>query len=89
MAPTADSRETWQSSMIHITAEGRCFVLGCNQFVSKNMYPEEFQEELKNQPGIMSRGKTIAGPFLIKKEFYIAYFKQYKNNFFTYICASK
>jgi nitrilase len=71
LAPTADSRDTWQSSMVHIACEGRCFVLGCNQFVTKEMYPNEFQKELANQPEIMSSGgslivspsgKVLAGP---------------------------
>jgi nitrilase len=35
LAPTADSREVWQATMRHIALEGRCFVLGCNQFVTK------------------------------------------------------
>ena len=35
LAPTADSRESWQSTMLHIALEGRCFVLACNQFVQK------------------------------------------------------
>ena len=71
LAPTADSRDTWQSSMVHVACEGRCFVLGCNQFVTKEMYPNEFQKELINQPEIMSSGgsvivspsgKVLAGP---------------------------
>jgi len=59
LAPTADSRDTWQSSMIHIASEGRCYVLGCNQFVTKNMYPKELREQLKDQPEIMSRGGSV------------------------------
>jgi nitrilase len=59
LAPTADSRDNWQSSMIHIASEGRCYVLGCNQFVTKEMYPEEFQVQLKEQSKIMSRGGSV------------------------------
>lgn len=73
LAPTADARDTWQATMIHIACEGRCFVLGCNQFVTKEMYPNDLPgiEELANQPDIMCRGgsvivspmgKILAGP---------------------------
>ena len=66
MAPTADHRKTWQSTMQHIACEGRCFVLGCNQFVTKDMYPADLEtlEELENQPDIMCRGgSVIVSPF--------------------------
>jgi len=61
LAPTADSRDTWQSTMKHIACEGRCFVLGCNQFVTKNMYPTDLEaiEELADQPDIMCRGGSV------------------------------
>ncbi len=73
LAPTADSRDTWQATLRHIACEGRCFVLGCNQFVTKDMYPPEMPgiEELADQPEIMCRGGSaivsplgdvIAGP---------------------------
>lgn len=63
LAPTADSRDTWQSTLRHIACEGRCFVLGCNQFVTKEMYPADLQAQLVNQPEIMSRGgSTIISP---------------------------
>ena len=32
IAPTADARDSWIDTMRHIALEGRCFVLGCNQF---------------------------------------------------------
>lgn len=73
LAPTADHRDSWQSTMQHIAVEGRCFVLGCNQFVTKDMYPEDLPgiKELADQPEIMSKGgsvivnpegKILAGP---------------------------
>ena len=34
LAPTADARDSWQATLRHIACEGRCFVLGCNQFVA-------------------------------------------------------
>ena len=73
LAPTADQRDTWQATMQHIAQEGRCFVLGCNQYVTKSMYPADLQEhpELQAMPEVMCRGgsvivsplgKVIAGP---------------------------
>ena len=65
LAPTADTRDTWQATLRHIACEGRCFVLGCNQFVTKSMYPAHLPgiEELASQPEIMCRGgSAIVGP---------------------------
>jgi nitrilase len=65
LAPTADSREVWQSTIRHIALEGRCFVLSCNQFVTKEMYPKDLAcyEELESEPEIMSNGgSAIVGP---------------------------
>lgn len=38
-APTADARDVWQASMIHIALEGGCFVLSANQFCRRKDYP--------------------------------------------------
>jgi nitrilase len=73
LAPTADSRDTWQATLRHIACEGRCFVLGCNQFVTKDMYPDTLKNhpELEEQPEVMCRGgsaiisplgEVLAGP---------------------------
>ena len=65
LAPTADSRDSWQATLRHIACEGRCFVLGCNQFVTKSMYPSDLDgiEALDNQPEIMcSGGSAIISP---------------------------
>jgi len=65
LAPTADSRETWQATVRHIACEGRCFVLGCNQYVTKSMYPADLPgiEELADLPEEMcSGGSVIVGP---------------------------
>lgn len=59
LAPTADSRESWQSTMQHIALEGRCFVLACNQFIQKSDYPERFQADLTHEPEIMSSGGSV------------------------------
>ena len=61
LAPTADQRDTWQATMRHIALEGRCFVLGCNQYVAKQMYPGDLEgiEELADQPEIVCRGGSV------------------------------
>lgn len=58
LAPTADSRDTWQATLRHIACEGRCFVLGCNQFVTVEMYPSDPPgiQDLADQPEVMCRG---------------------------------
>jgi len=54
VAPTADARDSWQATMKHIALESRCFVLSCNQFVTKDMYPKDLAcyDDLKKQPEI-------------------------------------
>src|SRR5512140_1730943 len=61
LAPTADARESWQASLQHIALEGRCFVLGCNQYVTKAMYPADLSgiEELAALPEEMCRGGSV------------------------------
>ena len=58
LAPTADARDSWHATLRHIACEGRCFVLGCNQFVTKSMYPADLAgvEELADQAEMMCRG---------------------------------
>ena len=73
LAPTADARERWQATLRHIAMEGRCFVMGCNQFVTKDMYPADLVgiEDLTDLPDVMCRGgsavvsplgEVLAGP---------------------------
>ncbi len=73
LAPTADQRQSWQATLQHIACEGRCFVLGCNQFVTKEMVPQDLAglADLAAQPEILSRGgsaiisplgEVLAGP---------------------------
>jgi nitrilase len=75
IAPTADSREEWTATMKHIALEGRCFVLGCNQYYTKSMYPKKYNHSVKEEseeicPGgsiiVSPLGKVIAGPLFGK-----------------------
>ncbi len=81
IAPTADSRPEWTSTMQHIALEGRCFVLGCNQYFTKSMYPDDYQHLVKDEdenicPGgsiiISPMGKILAGPLFDKAGVLIA-----------------
>lgn len=65
ITPTADARDSWQATIRHIAAEGRCFVLSCNQYVTKDMYPTDLAcyDELASSPEEMTRGgSAIVGP---------------------------
>ncbi len=65
LAPTADSRDRWQATLRHIALEGRCFVLGCNQYVTRGMYAEglPIAEELEGWPEeLCAGGSSIYGP---------------------------
>jgi nitrilase len=65
LAPTADARERWQATLRHIALEGRCFVLGCNQYVERSMYPDDLEiaDELEAWPETLSAGgSAIYGP---------------------------
>jgi nitrilase len=58
VAPTADSRDSWQATMRHIACEGRCYVLSCCQFVTRSMYAPDLEvaDELATAPDVLSRG---------------------------------
>lgn len=78
LAPTADSRNSWQATIQHVACEGRCFVLSCCQYMTKSMFPNdtEIQKELVDAPEVLSRGGSavvtplgniIAGPLFDKE----------------------
>ncbi|KAI5848507.1 carbon-nitrogen hydrolase [Morchella snyderi] len=67
LAPTADARESWMSTMRHIAKEGRCFVLTCNQFVTSNTLPKYVDGYVYKNVGetleiVSSGGSAIVGP---------------------------
>ena len=75
LAPTADARDRWQATLRHIALEGRCFVIGCNQFVTKDHFPGDIEilDEFADRPQLLSPGGTsvysplgesVAGPLL-------------------------
>lgn len=65
IAPTADARETWQSTIRHIACEGRCFVLSSNQYATKSSYPADlaYHSDIENDDDVLSNGgSAIVGP---------------------------
>ena len=66
LAPTADQRDTFQATLRHIAIEGRCFVICCNQYMEKSMYPTDLYgyAEIEAQPDVMCRGGScVINPF--------------------------
>jgi nitrilase len=56
-APTADHRDSWTSTMVHIATEGRCFVLGCNQVTRRSDFPHDYRNSFGDDPDtLLSRG---------------------------------
>jgi len=83
LAPTADARDSWQVTLRHIALEGRCFVLGCNQFVTKAAYPKDLEgiEDLTSLPDVLCRGGSaivspsgeyLAGPLVDQEGILVA-----------------
>ncbi|WP_018620513.1 carbon-nitrogen hydrolase family protein [Spirosoma luteum] len=81
LAPTADARPTWPATLQHIACEGRCFVLGSNQFFSRSDYSSAYQDFLDEDDLVLSRGGSaivspqgefIAGPLWDKEAILIA-----------------
>lgn len=62
LAPTADARDTWQATLRHIACEGRCFVIGCNQYVTPELYPADIRAQADDELGICRGGSAIVGP---------------------------
>jgi nitrilase len=83
LAPTADPRDSWQASLRHIACEGRCFVLGCNQFLSRADYPQWWAEldDIRKLPDTSCRGGSaiysplgdlLAGPVYDREELLVS-----------------
>src|SRR5207247_443 len=74
IAPTWDEGETWISTMRHIAAEGRCWVLGKGCAMRGKDIPKDFPQRTKLFPDLLSwynpgdsvivnpRGVLVAGP---------------------------
>lgn len=83
LAPTFDDKEKWQASMRHIAMEGRCFVMTCNQYLVKSVFPTDLYcyKELDDQPEVLHRGGSaiidpigeyVSGPAWDKEDIIVA-----------------
>jgi hypothetical protein len=63
-AAKADDRDTWLSSMQHVTLEGRCFVLSACQHVRRRDCPADYAAIQGDEPDavILRGGSAIIGP---------------------------
>jgi len=73
-APTWDEGDTWLSTMRHIAAEGRCWVLGNGSSMQGKDFPKDFPERDRLYPDLDAwvnpgdsvivdpRGVVVAGP---------------------------
>ena len=63
-APTVDDRAQWQASMIHIALEGRCFVIGAGQFLTRADLPDDVHPVQGEAPEtvLINGGSVIVSP---------------------------
>ncbi len=75
LAPTADARKRWQATLRHIAMEGRCFVLGCNQYVTRDMYPDDLEtidDTTLTEDPVCAGGSAVVGPlgdYVVKPDY--------------------
>ena len=63
-APTADDRDSWGPSMIHVALEGRCFVISACQYLTRGDCPDDYDAIQGNDPDtvLMRGGSCIVSP---------------------------
>jgi nitrilase len=64
IASTADDGELWQSTLVHIARESRCFVVAPSHFQRASSYPEDFplRELLEGHEIVGRGGSAILAP---------------------------
>ena len=63
-APTADDRDSWGPSMIHVALEGRCFVISACQYLTRGDCPENYAAIQGDDPDtvLMRGGSCMVSP---------------------------
>lgn len=80
LAPTADCRESWQATLVHIACESRSYVIGCNQLLRREDYPSHLNEapgpDFTTGTGgsviVSPLGNVLAGPVFGREEILLA-----------------
>ncbi|MEV5593685.1 carbon-nitrogen hydrolase family protein [Streptomyces sp. NPDC052496] len=64
-APTVDDRESWQATMRHVAVEGRCFVLGACQYLTRADLPADVHPVQGEEADtvLIAGGSVIVSPF--------------------------
>ena len=64
VASTADDGEGWQSTLVHLARESRCFVIAPSHFQRAGSYPDDFplRRLLEGQDVIGRGGSAVLGP---------------------------
>lgn len=66
IAPNTNDNPEWQDTVRHIAIEGHCYVVNCDMFFTRDMYPQGLHcpEEIARLPQIACRGgSSIIDPY--------------------------
>lgn len=66
IAPNTNDNTEWQDTVRHIAIEGHCYVINCDMFFTKAMYPNTvaYPEEIEKLPDTVCRGgSSIIDPY--------------------------
>ncbi|MBP3893688.1 MAG: carbon-nitrogen hydrolase family protein [Atopobiaceae bacterium] len=66
ISPNTNDNPEWQHTIRHIAIEGHCYLVNCNMFFTREMYPEDLnaRDEIAKLPDIACRGgSSVIDPF--------------------------
>ncbi|MEG1592929.1 MAG: carbon-nitrogen hydrolase family protein [Oscillibacter sp.] len=66
LAPNTNDNPEWQATIQHIAIEGHCYVLNCDQFFTKAMYPKDLhcpEEIAKLSDTVCRGGSCVIDPY--------------------------
>lgn len=66
ISPNTNDNPEWQHTIRHIAIEGHCYLVNCNMFFTREMYPKDLnaRDEIAKLPDIACRGgSSVIDPF--------------------------